>query len=316
MPSPKEGDSQGARTVPCPEITSPRGFSMETRAGTSSAQDVRKIDAGRGASPWLPSSLSILLVMTSAAIPARAQVSPAPGGFVEPATSTETRTRVVPPLPARGPFTFPAPYNSTGVRLTNASDCGGADCVRYVGYSYWRNINNHVGSNAMLIFLSLDRRLGGGGPTLYRYDKTTDQVTVVGPLFDASHPLSWASGEGWYWSGTQPTKLYVNQGAKLLRYDALARSLETVFDASTQFGTDKYIWQMHSSADDRVHSATLRSSATYEMLGCLVYRETTRQFSYFARVGTLDECQVDDSGRWLLIKENADGAAGEDNVVV
>src|SRR5215470_6003355 len=171
MPSPKEGDSQGTRTVPCPEVTSPRGNSMETRVGASSAQDIRTIEAGRGASRWLASSLSLLLVMTAAAFPARAQVS-APGGFVERATSTETRPRVVPPLPARGPFTFPAPYNTTGVRLTNASDCSGADCVRYVGYSYWRNINNHVGSNSMLIFLSLDRRLGGGGPTLYRYDKT------------------------------------------------------------------------------------------------------------------------------------------------
>jgi len=259
----------------------------------------------------------MLLVSAIAGIPVRAQSLPAvPGGFVEPATATEARPRIVPPLPSRGPFTFPAPYNTTGVRLTNAGDCGGADCVRYVGYSYWRNTNNHVGSNTMLIVLSLDRRFGGGGPTLYSYDKTTDQVSVVGPLFDAAHPLSWASGEGWYWSGTQPTKLYVNQGAKLQRYDALARTLETVFDASAQFGADKYIWQMHSSADDRVHSATLRSSVTYEMLGCLVYREDTRQFSYFARVGPMDECQVDDSGRWLLIKENVDGAAGEDNVIV
>ena len=91
----------------------------------------------------------------------------------------------MPPLPARGPFTFPAPYNTIGVRLTNAGDCGGADCVNYVGYSYWRNTNNHVGSDTMLIFLTLDRARGGGGPTLFSYDKTTDQVTVVGPLFDA-----------------------------------------------------------------------------------------------------------------------------------
>ena len=52
---------------------------------------------------------------------------------------------------------FPAPYNTTGVRLTNATDCaGGADCLWYVGYSYWRNMNNHVGSADMYIFLGTD----------------------------------------------------------------------------------------------------------------------------------------------------------------
>ena len=32
---------------------------------------------------------------------------------------------------------------------------------------------------------------------------------------------------------------------------------------------------MHSSNDDRVHSATLRRTGTYEMLGCVVYSEAT-----------------------------------------
>ena len=53
-------------------------------------------------------------------------------------------------LPAKGKFTFPAPYNTQAVRLTNAADCGGADCVSAIGYSYWRNINNHVGKDTML----------------------------------------------------------------------------------------------------------------------------------------------------------------------
>jgi len=222
----------------------------------------------------------------------------------------------MPALPRRGKFVFPAPYNTIGVRLTNAADCGGGDCVDYVGYSYWRNSNNHVGSDTMLIFITLDRARGGGGPTLFSYDKTTDQVTVLGPLFDASSPLSWATGEGWHWSATRPTSLYVNQGPRLHRYDVLTRQFETVFDVSAQLGTDRYIWQPHSSNDDRVHSATLRSSITYEMLGCVVYREDTRQLSYFGKIGDFDECQVDKSGRWLLIKDNVDGVSGEDNRIV
>src|SRR5262245_38967709 len=90
------------------------------------------------------------------------------GGFLETTTSTTVRPRASVTLPTRGKFTFPAPYNTTGVRVTTASDCGGSsDCVDYVGYSYWRNINNHVGSDTMYLFLGLDRNKGGSGPTLF-----------------------------------------------------------------------------------------------------------------------------------------------------
>src|SRR2546425_254797 len=158
----------------------------------------------------------------------------------------------------------------------------------------------------MLIFLGLDRSRGGGGPTLFRYNKLTDQVTNAGPLFDPASPLSFHSGEGWYFSGTQPTKIYLNSDSRMLRYDVLTHQLETVFDVAPQYGSDKYIWQMHSSDDDRVHSATLRTNPTYEMLGCVVYKEDTRQFSYFPKLGDFDECHVDKSGRWLVILDNVD----------
>jgi hypothetical protein len=203
-----------------------------------------------------------------------------------------------------------------GVRVTNASDCGGADCVNYVGYSYWRNTNNHVGSGTMLVVVTLDRSRGGTGPTLFSYDKQTDQVEKVGPLFDQSDPLSWATGEGWYFSATRPSALYLNQGARMLRYDVLTRQAETVFDAVAEFGAGHIIWQMHSSDDDRVHSATLKSSVTWQPLGCVVYREDTQAFSYFESGGDFDECQIDRSGRWLVIKENVDGVHGEDNRII
>jgi hypothetical protein len=262
--------------------------------------------------------LLIASVMVGSGLPTSGFAqSSAPGGFIEPATSTQVRAPVKPTLPARGPFTFPAPYGTTGVRITNASDCtGGTDCLDYVGYSYWRNMNSHVGSDSILIFLTLDRNRGGGGPTLFSYNKLTDEITKVGPLFDSANPLSWATGEGWYWSGKQASTLYVVSGAALYRYDVNTKQLDRVFDATAQFGSNRAIWQTHSSDDDAVHSATLRDSTTWEMLGCLVYSESTKQFSYFPKTGAFDECQVDKSGRWLLIKEQVDGAYGEDNVIV
>jgi hypothetical protein len=247
----------------------------------------------------------------------------APGGFLETAPTSAVRplltaAQIQSLLPARGRFTFPAPYLTTGIRISNATDCGGSDCVNYVGYSYWRNMNNHVGSNTMLVFLGLDRSRGGPGPSLFTYDKTTDQVQNAGPLFAPADPLSWESGEGWYWSATQPNTLYVHQttGSQLLRYDAATGQVHTVFDVAPQFGSDRYIWQPHSSNDDRVHSATLKQQGTWDDLGCVVYREDTGAFTFYPKGHTYDECQIDKSGRYLLIKQNVTGANGEDNVIV
>ena len=179
------------------------------------------------------STLAVVVFLSAtltALVPAETHAQPAPaGGFVETATSTAVRPVLTPSqiqalLPARGPFTFPSPYHTEGVRLTNETDCGGQDCVNYVGYWYWRNMNNHVGSNTMYVFLTLDRARGGGGPTLFSYNKTTHAVTKVGPLFDPSSGFSWASGEGWYFSATQPHALYLNDGPALKRYDVITRT--------------------------------------------------------------------------------------------
>ena len=113
-----------------------------------------------------------------------------PGGFVEkagsairPRWSKDELQDIVPAT--RGKFNFPAPYHTEAVRLTTGEDCDGADCVFPVGYSYWRNMNNHIGSNEILIVLGLNRQRGGTGPTLFSYDKGTEQVSNQGPLFPA-----------------------------------------------------------------------------------------------------------------------------------
>ncbi|MGH9253425.1 MAG: hypothetical protein ACRD3C_02525 [Vicinamibacterales bacterium] len=244
----------------------------------------------------------------------------APGGFTESATGNGLRPRLSAGeiqafLPQRGRFTFPSPYETTGVRVTNGSDCGGADCVNYVGYAYWRNINNHAGSDTMLVFLGLNRQRGGGGPTLFSYNKNTGETRNLGPLFSADSPFSWSSGEGWYFSASRATTLYVNDSNRLLRYDVNSKAMETVFDVRDHLGSDKHIKQMHSSSDDRVHSATVQDSS-WRMLGCVAYLEDQRRTVYVAAKGDYDECQVDKSGRWLLLKENVDGRDGEDNRII
>ena len=41
-----------------------------------------------------------------------------------------------------------------------------------------------------------------------------------------------------------------------------------------------------------------------------------RRAAFYAKKGDFDECQIDRSGRWLVIKENVDGRDGEDNRII
>ena len=204
------------------------------------------------------------------------------GGFLEKAGSQTfrgrfTRDQILSFLPAneaKGVFKFPSPYATTAVRLTNASDCGGTDCLAYVGYSYWRNTNYHVGRPEMLIFLGFDRSAGGPGPSLLSYNKDTDQVQNLGPLFPASSVCSYATGEGWYFSGTQATKLYTYLvgGSVLRRYDVLSHQLRRTpqwTSASCRRpgvcpSNAAYIFQPHSSDDDSTHSATVQDAGVQQ----------------------------------------------------
>jgi hypothetical protein len=245
----------------------------------------------------------------------------ATGGFTVSAGDSGVRAPVTAAqaqafLPQRGIFTFPAPYGTLGIRVTNAGDCGGGDCVDY-GYSYWNKINNHAGSDTMLIVVGLNRSRGGSGPTLFTYNKNTGETRNAGPLFDASSSFAYSTAEQWYFSKTRPSILYVgNTGPQLVRYDVLSKTFETVFDVTSLLGGGKYLWQMHSSGDDRVHSATVKDASTYQDLGCIVYREDTRQHRFYTPRGDYDECQIDKSGRWLVIKENVDNQYNEDNRVI
>jgi hypothetical protein len=259
--------------------------------------------------------------------------SVAPGALIEKAGSQTFRTRFTPSqmasfLPANGatgPFTFPAPYNTEAVRLTGVADCaGGQDCLWPVGYSYWRNANNHTAGDTMYIVLGFDRNRGGAGPSLITYDKLVDQVQNLGPLFPANSPYSYSTTEGWYFSATSASRLYafLPGGTTLRRYDVLSRQFEATPAVdlaacprpSVCPSDAAFIFQPHSSDDDRVHSVTVQNAA-YQRLGCVTFDSS--RFVYIpTRAGyALDECHVDKSGRWLLVLETqADGKL--DNRVV
>ena len=167
--------------------------------------------------------LASAAILSLAAVTAHAAASSqAPGGFLEKdeapvSRAAMTASKISSFLPTRGSFTFPAPYNTQGVRITTSSDCGGQDCLDMT-YSYWNNISNSAGSDTMYIMVGLDKARGGAGPTLFKFTKSTGALAKVGPLFAATDPLSKQSTEGWYFSHGMPTKIYLHEKSKLERW--------------------------------------------------------------------------------------------------
>jgi hypothetical protein len=153
---------------------------------------------------------------------------------------------------------------------------------------------------------------------LYRYHKASEEVTVVGPLFEEGSRFRAHTGEGWYFSAQMPNTLYVRDGCKMVRSDVITNTFQTVFEVTDGFGSVHVICQIHSSDDDRVHSATVRTDGDWRELGCVVFDEDTQKLRYFERSGkgTYDECQIDKSGRFLVIKDQMTGRAGVDNRII
>lgn len=246
------------------------------------------------------------------------------GGFIEQdGTTVNTRdahltsAEIAAIMPSRGAFAMPSPWDAEAIRITNESDCGGGgDCVQPATYGYWMQTNNHVGQDTMYILVGLSKGAGGGGPTLFEYDKTDDSVTNQGAIFASDSNYSNYSTEGWYWSASEPNQFYVKTSTRLRRYDVSGSTFETVFDITEHSGHETdIIWQNSSSDDDNVHAFTIRDSS-YSDRGCGVYVEDADEFTFYPKVGSFDECQIDPSGTYLVIKEDIDGVDGEDNRII
>jgi hypothetical protein len=80
-----------------------------------------------------------LVLMLLVLVAGEAWADSFPGGFTE-TQATNTRTKyseaeIAAIIPgSRGAFTFPEPYETDAIQLTEAADCGGQDCLYYVGY--------------------------------------------------------------------------------------------------------------------------------------------------------------------------------------
>jgi hypothetical protein len=214
-------------------------------------------------------------------------------------------------LPARGPFTFPAPYHTLGIRITNDAD--GTILPRT--YSYWPNVN--TGRRILRVFLGTDR-----GPQWWEVDTSSHEVSPRGLIFPAGHPLSASTAEGWYWDWMDPDLLYCADDKHLYRYDFGTQELETVVDITPFDWMGRFALRQWHTGGTR-HSATVRQvvdEGAWPALGTVVYDEGACQqpWRWVTKLWehTLDESQVDRAGQWLQIKETPSGQPGEDDRIL
>lgn len=200
----------------------------------------------------------------------------------------------VPPA-ALGSFQFPAPYYTRGMRLTNSSNAPHGCEGRM--YSYWCVINNHRGRDELYVFVERT----GQNPIVLKVHKASGRVSLL-------RELPWAgltTGEGSYFSDTDPVKLYACVGNELMTTNVETGETATAFTLDPQYGDN--IWQAHSSADDSVHSATARrrtADGPYEKLGTVVVRHGQQRF--IRASGDLDESHLTKNGRYLAIEQDDD----------
>jgi hypothetical protein len=158
----------------------------------------------------------------------------------------------------------------------------------------------------MYIILGLNTGKGGSGINLFSYNKKTDAVNKIGPVFAGSSINTGTHIEMVYFSATDPNMIYIPQGSVLMRMNVLTKKVTPVIDISPRFGRGSFLWQAHTSSDDQVHSFTAKDSSG-RSLGCGVYDESKGKHWYFSARGNFDECEIDASGQYVVIKDNIDG---------
>lgn len=271
--------------------------------------------------------LVVILFVLFGCGPADAQTSNPPGGFVEPAGTAPrakfSAAQISTTVPTtRSQFTFPAPYNTTGYRLTIPADCSSnQDCVNYIGYSYWPMMNNHVNDSYMYIVIGLSALRGGNGLTLFRLQKDNGVITKIGNLFPTGTTEQTFTGEQYYFSLSQPYTFYFNTDFRLRTFNVDTQTFGVVVNilnrnytdsggnaislgCTTANGCPRRLHQTHVNADDTVFAGTLVNTNTQALLGCWVYRVPQDQFRFYPASGTFDECLIDKSGRYAILLEN------------
>ena len=173
--------------------------------------------------------------------------------------------------------TPPSPIDMQPEPTTNGPVVILNDC-NPIGMSYWRNINNHSNSQFLKVAISVKNEIH-----ILLISKNTLQV-IQDRNLEISH-----TGEGIYFSASAPEALYIPSEHQLIRLNISTLEKEVILEGHYK--------QYHSSWDDTKHSASVLND-NGEIIGWQVNDK------FFERKGNPDECQIDKSGRYLIIKED------------
>lgn len=185
-------------------------------------------------------------------------------------------------------FTDPD-FGTKLIQVTNSSD--GQSCTN--AYSYWPSFNK----DDTKFFLFCDNK-----SFLYDFDPNNFQITARHDLFPTMPSGGMPNGEDSIWSGTSNNILYAHTGIKLWRLNLNNNSYDLIKDFSANFD-NKFLWQMSKSLDDNRFAFTLKDpDQDYNIIGYFVWDKTKNKIIYQINTNTLDEVQLDKSGKYLVVK--------------
>jgi hypothetical protein len=215
-----------------------------------------------------------------------------------PGIKTDLAVYPEPPLPelpkAGGTYVDPT-FGTTIMRLTDESD--GKQCQN--AYSYWPSFNR----DSTRLFANC-----AGAATLFRFDPDAFKLLGKEPLFAKKPPSGfeprWESAA---WSDKDPDVLFCHQGLNLWAYNVAAETYELVKDFAKELPPG-HLCQMSKSLDDNTFAFSLQDPK-WHVTSFLAWRRD--QDKVILQEGLpsegLDEVQVDNTGRYLVIKHQKQG---------
>lgn len=236
------------------------------------------------------------IFVLAAAASAAAQCTPAWSS----STTAAYAQGSAPTLPAAG-GTFCDPVFGTEIlRVTDASTQGGINFR--TAYSYWSTFNSN---NTRLLALNSTT----AGARIFTFDP--NGFSISGSFEAPSGVTSYETKA--VWSRTNPNLMYGVEGLSIRVLDVSAgtpawSTIATYTAGELGITGAAQFQQIHISDDDNTLSAHVQNSG-YSTIGIAAVRINASKSVYYAETtSTVDEVQIDKSGRWLVHKTGVQGS--------
>lgn len=187
-----------------------------------------------------------------------------------------------PPGPKPDPIIIDPIPNPIGGNMSIVRITRDEQNVAPIGMSYWRNINQHAGSDILEVCLSINNEL-----TTFMLDKRSLDVLSERQL-GIQH-----TGEGINYSRKYSDMLYYGMNNEYFKLNTKTGAKELVWISPYN------LWQIHMNYNEDIFSGTLKDD-NWNIVG---FGVNDRLFPLKFKP---DECQIDKSGEWLCIKETRD----------